>query len=163
MPRALNADWNLAQALYVQGVPYQAIGEKTGVTLAALRQRAHRYGWHALKTTALEAVSQSVTGHTGKTPAHRSKEVRSALADELGESVGALRQTPAKPELEHLNQRAEVAGKLTGAASKVFGWDGDGETPLIVVGRMREAIELEAEVTLSTSADHPLKQLPEPG
>lgn len=28
MPKALNADWNLAQALYVQGVPYRAIAKK---------------------------------------------------------------------------------------------------------------------------------------
>jgi hypothetical protein len=45
MPKALLADWNLAQALYVQGVPYADIAEKIGVTSATLRQHAHRHHW----------------------------------------------------------------------------------------------------------------------
>jgi len=157
MPRALNADWNLAQSLYVQGVPYKAIAEKVGVTEMSLRQRAHRHGWHALKTTALEAVSQAVTGHTGKTLVQRSSEVRSALADELNESVTALRQTPLKPNLAHLDERAEVTQKLVGAASKVYGWASETEQPIIVVGMMKQAIEMTAQ-----AHSQPL-ELPEPG
>ena len=123
MPKALNADWNLAQALFVQGVPYAAIAAKVCVTEAALRQRAHRYGWRDLRTQSVMAVSQSVTGHTGKTLVARSQEVRSALADEIGASVSALRQTPVDPTLEHLDQRVEVTSKLAGASGKVFGWE----------------------------------------
>jgi stress-induced morphogen len=148
VPRAINADWNLAQALYVQGVPYKTIAERVGVTEMSLRQRAHRHGWHALKTEALATASQAVTQHSGKTLVQRSAEVRSALADEVGESITALRQTPTKPELEHLNQRAEVAGKLTSSASKVFGWNGEGEAPIVIVGTMRRALDLQAEVTV---------------
>lgn len=160
MSRALNADWNLAQALYVQGVTYQAIAEKTGVTLAALRQRAHRYGWHGLKTEALAIASRAVTRHSGRTLTQRSSEVRSALADELSESVGALRQTPAKPELQHLNQRAEVAGKLTSSASRVFGWSDDGGAPLIIVGEVERFIDLDSVTTSQPRGDQP-EQLPE--
>jgi stress-induced morphogen len=130
MPKPLSADWNLAQALYVQGVLYRAIAEKVGVTEMSLRQRAHRRGWHALKTEALATVSQVVTCHTGKTLVRRSNEVRPALADELGESVGALRQTPLKPNLAHLDERAEVTQRLVGAASKVYGWNTETEQPL---------------------------------
>jgi hypothetical protein len=161
MPRALNADWNLAQTLYVQGVPYKAIAEKVGVTEMSLRQRAHRHGWHALKTTALETVSQVVTQHSGRTLAQRSTEVRSALADELGESVGALRQTPLKPNLAHLDERAEVTQKLVGAASKVYGWNTETEIPIVVVGRMREVLELDVEVT-AQPVNVEAAQLPEP-
>ena len=160
MPKALNVDWNLAQVLCVQGVPYKAIAERVGVTLAALRQRAHRHAWHALKTTALEVVSHSVTRHSGKTLVQRSGEVRSALGEELAESVGALRQTPAKPELEHLNQRAEVAGKLAGAASKVFAWSEETERPLIIIGDTAHVLDLQpAQVTVAPAAQ---AALPEP-
>jgi stress-induced morphogen len=131
MPRALNADWSLAQTLYTQGVPYRAIAEEVGVTEMSLRQRAHRHGWPALKTEALATVSRAVTGHTGKTLVQRSGEVRAALGEELQATVGALRQTPLKASLDHLEQRADVTAKLAGAASKVHNWLEHGETPLI--------------------------------
>ncbi len=138
MPKALNADWNLAQVLYAQGVNYKAIAEKVGVTEAALRQRAHRYRWPMLKTAALETVSRAVTNHSGKTLAQRSNEVRSALAEEVGESMDALRQTPIIPKLPHLNERAEVSGKLATTAGKVFGWNGEQGNALVIVGMVSQ-------------------------
>jgi uncharacterized protein YjcR len=42
MPKPLNADWFLAQMLFVQGVPFEAIAEKLGVSGMAIRQRARR-------------------------------------------------------------------------------------------------------------------------
>src|SRR4051812_29160449 len=96
MPQALNADWNLAQTLYVQGVPYKAIAERVGVTEVSLRQRAYRHKWAALKTAALETVSQVITGHTGKTLVQRSVEVRLALAEEIEDQVALLGSNPAR-------------------------------------------------------------------
>ena len=47
-------------------------------------------------------------------------------------------------------QRADVASKLAGAASRVFGWSDDGVRPLIVIGDMRDALDLQpAQVTVS--------------
>jgi stress-induced morphogen len=116
----------------------------------SLRQRAHRYDWHKLKTEALAMVSQVVTNHTGKTLIQRSSEVRSALADEVNESVSALSQTTLKPNLAHLGERVDVTQKLVGAVSKVYGWNTETEIPLVVVGMMRAALELDAEVELTT-------------
>ena len=59
MTRALNADWNLAEALYLQGVPDRTTAEKVGVTEMSLRQRPHRYSGQSLKTTALSTAAVS--------------------------------------------------------------------------------------------------------
>jgi transposase-like protein len=138
MAKPLNADWNLAQLLYSQGVAYAEIAQRLGVTQAALRQRAHRYGWRGLKTEAMQIVSQTVTRHTGKTLVQRSNEVRSSLGEDLSETVGALRQTPIKPGLDHLGERAEVAGKLAGTASRVFGWEEERPVGLVIAGMIPE-------------------------
>jgi len=156
MPKALlNVDRELVKALFVQGFSPTQIAHKTGLNANSVATWAKRGDWTAIRAKTCESLSEPLEKLAALTIAERSSRVRSALADELGESVGALRQTPAKPELEHLNQRAEVAGKLTGAASKVFGWAGQGEPPLIIVGQMREALELEADVEVA--------QLPAPG
>ena len=138
MAKPLNADWPLAQALYVQGVPYKAIAEKVSVTEAALRQRARRYRWRELRTAALQTVSQAVTHSPPKTLVQRAHEVRSSLGEDLSETVEALRQTPIKPGLDHLDERAEVAGKLAGTASRVFGWEEEKPVGLVVAGMIPE-------------------------
>jgi hypothetical protein len=74
--------------------------------------------------------------------------------------VGALRQTPAKPELQHLNQRADVASKLPGAASKVFGWRDEGDTLIVVVGDMRDALDVQPlKVTVAPADQATLPEL----
>jgi hypothetical protein len=40
-------------------------------------------------------------------------------------------------------QRADVASKLAGAASRVFGWSDDRVGLLIVIGDMRDALDLQ--------------------
>jgi hypothetical protein len=138
MPKPLNADWNLAQVLYSQGVRYEDIAERIGVTEAALRQRAHRHGWRALRTEALQAVSQAVTNHDGQTLAEHSRAIRHTLASEIGGTAEALRLTPLKAEsLEHLEQRAGVAQKLTSAAEKIFRWNEGSPEGMIRIGEMR--------------------------
>lgn len=153
MPKALTADWNLAQVLYAQGVNYKAIAEKVSVTEAALRQRAHRYRWRTLKTAALETVSRAVTNHNGKTLTQRSNEVRSALAEEVGESVDALRQTPIKPKLAHLNERAEVSGKLAASANRLFGWNGEQGNCLVLVGMVSQLDPDNAPLVVAVATD----------
>lgn len=150
MPKALNADWNLAQALYVQGVNYATIAEKVGVTEAALRQRAHRHGWPALKTASVTMASQAVTG-SAKTLVQRSESVRENLGEEVEEAVGALREVPVKRELAHLDERADVAGKLVTSAAKVFGWENDQQGCLVNVAVLALGIEAESHA-LSGSA-----------
>ena len=149
----------LVKALFVQGFTPTQIARKTGLNADTVSTWSKRGNWTALRSKTCESLSQPLERLAALTIAERSARVRSELADELGESVGALRQTPAKPELQHLNQRAEVAGKLASSASKVFGWEGDGETPLVIVGEMCRAVELQAEVTTQPVGDQP-KQLP---
>jgi hypothetical protein len=162
MPKALlNVDRELVKALFVQGFTPTQIARKTGLNSDTVATWSKRGKWTALRSKTCESLSQPLEKLAALTIAERSTRVRSALADELGESVGALRQTPAKPDLEHLSERAEVAGKLTNAAGKVFGWDGDGQTPLIVIGEMSRALEFEAEVTSPPVDSQPL-ELPQP-
>ena len=47
----------------------------------------------------------------------------SSLAEEMEESVNTLREMAIEPNLDHLDQRADVSSKLAGTSSKVFGWD----------------------------------------
>jgi hypothetical protein len=154
MPKALlNVDHELVKALFVQGFTPTQIARKSGLNANSVATWSKRGNWTAIRSKTCESLSQPLEKLASLTIAERSTRVRSALADELGESITVLRQTPPKPELEHLNQRAEVTGKLTGSAAKVFGWDGDGREPLIIVGEMRRAIELTSQAL----------ELPEPG
>jgi hypothetical protein len=149
------------KALFVQGFTPTQIARKTGLNADTVSTWSKRGNWTALRSRTCESLSQPLEKLAALTIAERSARVRSALADELGESVGALRQTVAKPDLQHLNQRAEVSGKLTSSASKVFGWYDGGETPLIVIGEMSRALEFEAEVTSQPVDSQPL-ELPQP-
>jgi hypothetical protein len=169
MPKPLNADWGLAEVLYIQGVAYKAIAAKVGVTEASLRQRAHRYRWSALRTAALRAVSETVTGHTGMTLIERSRQVRGTLAEDLVESANALRGTAIEPGLAHLGERVEVAQKLASSAGKVFGWDSDSKPgALIIMGQMagtdpddaKPATPIEATVTPTPESS--AQKIPEP-
>jgi hypothetical protein len=80
----------------------------------------------------LQEVSQSVT----KTLMERSAEVRDGLAEDLCESVRALRGTKILSSLPHLDERAEVANKLVSSASKAFNWNNQIEKPLIIIGEI---------------------------
>lgn len=133
MPKALNVDWNLAAVLYSQGVTYRDIAVRIGAAQACVRQRARRYHWRQLRATALQTVSQTVTGCDGKTLVQRSKEVRETLGADLAATAEHLRRTPVQPGLSHLGERAEVNGKLASSASKVFGWGAEHTGPRSVV------------------------------
>ena len=144
MPKALNYDRELVKALFVQGFTPTQIARKTGLNANSVATWSKRGDWTAIRSKTCESLSQPLERLAALTIAERSARVRSALADEVGESVGALRQTPAKPELQHLNQRAEVAGKLTGAAAKVFGWsDSSSGNAILVLGMMKQALDVE--------------------
>ncbi len=110
------------KALFVQGFTPTQIARKTGLNANTVATWSKRGNWTGLRSKTCENLSQPLEKLAAVSIAERSARVRSALADELGESVSALRQTPLKPSLAHLDERAGVTQKLAGAASKTFGW-----------------------------------------
>jgi len=125
MPPALNADWNLGQLLFCQGVPFRAIADRLGVPASTVRQRAHRFNWHAARDEALAVTTRAVIDHDGATLTNRSRGVRSALGAELEKAAQALEEIPVKHNLDHIGVRAEISGKLASAAERTFGWNTD--------------------------------------
>jgi transposase-like protein len=138
MPSALQqVDWDLAQALYIQGVAYKAIAEQVGVTEATLRQRAHRHGWRALKTASVTAAAQAVTGHASKTLVQRARDVRDAIAAELERQMDLLSQcrpTDVQQLFDRGQGRISATKNLVGACSQLYGWQQQVDRPLLAVG-----------------------------
>ncbi len=135
MAKPLNADWPLAMTLYAQGVPYAAIAERVGVTQASLRQRAHRYGWRALRDTSLATVSQVVT----KTLMERARDVRDMLGVEVERQALVLGREPpthcaelrSGPEGQG---RAATVETVLKSAERVFGWEREGGSNMLNLG-----------------------------
>jgi hypothetical protein len=98
-PKALNFDGELVKALFVQVFTPTQIAHKTDLNADAVSTWSKRGNWTALRSKACEYWHQPLEKVAAVTIAERSARVRSALADELGGSVGALGQTPGMPEL----------------------------------------------------------------
>lgn len=130
MPKAIRADWNLAQALYLQGISYRHISERVGVTEAALRKRASRHRWHDLRTNSIVAVSQTGAEAAQRTLCERSRVVREALAGDLEESVHLLPKLKQTAQPRGFKLRQEAVGKLADNASKMFGWGGESKVTI---------------------------------
>jgi hypothetical protein len=135
MPAALKADWNLAQALVLQGLPFKEVAVRVGVPEPVLRKRSWRGGWLKLRTQSVEGVAE----FGAKTLAERSKIVRDGLADELADQVNILRHKPPKnpSELGNTPQkqgRTAVAKMIAEAAARTFDWGEQQQNCLIAIG-----------------------------
>jgi transposase-like protein len=141
MPKALDADWNLAQALYVQGVPYADIAEKIGVTPPTLRQYAHRYHWRRLRETVMASVSQVIA----KPLVERAHNSRDKLAQEIERQASLLSECPPESVEQLANNRerqgrAAVVKTVAEAAEKVFGWQSQEPAGLVQIGHVEQLL-----------------------
>ena len=140
MPKTLqNVDWNLGQALYVQGVAYAVIAEKIGVTPPTVRQHSRRYAWRRLRDDALACVSRAVT----KPLVERARDVRDKLGEEIERQIQVLSQCPPRGLADLRNGPAGIQGRssltktIIESAEKVFAWQLEQVSQqLITVGRI---------------------------
>lgn len=155
MPKTILSDWNLAQALVLQGLPFRDVAARIGVSEAVLRKRSWRGGWLKLRTESVHAVAEN----GGKTLAERSRTVRDSLAAELEDQVSVLREKPAKnaSELGNTPQRqgrSTLAKCISDAAKVVFNWDTEPGAMLFMGSPPEPVCDVEAAVA-SEPADSP--------
>lgn len=157
MPKILNANWPLAQSLYLQGVSLQDIAKQINVTLGSLRKRANRGNWTVLRRESVQIASTVVQGHTGRNLVQASRDVRQSLAEEVADQVSILRESPPKKVSELGNTpdgqgRAAVTKTVIDSAASVFGWDDSPERGIIVIGELRQFDEMKT-VDVSASVE----------
>jgi hypothetical protein len=142
MATAQNADWTLAQALYLQGLPHAEIAARVQVTEASLRKRASRRKWYQLRTASITAAAQHGLNRTGETLAKRSAQVREALSEEIQDQVSILRSKRPRSPAELRNQpsgegRASLVKKVAETASIVHDWKTEHAPGILLVSDMR--------------------------
>lgn len=114
-----NANWEIAKALYFQGVPYAQIAQQVGVTVVSLRKHASRHKWHKMRAAIAISASETANGveQLSDSP-NRSLEER--ILAELERQLAVLEQNPPKTVSElkggkGVEGRASVLKRLSDA------------------------------------------------
>lgn len=128
MPKAIEADKELAKSLFIQGLPISTIARQIGVNINTVGTWTKRGQWTQLRGRTIEALDRPLIGAT---LAEHSARMRETLAKGLTETASTLDTIKQKRNLPTVLARAEAMQKLTASAGKVFGWDAE-STPAIV-------------------------------
>ena len=144
MPKPLNTDWNLVQALWLQGFNPTQISEKTGLKLAAIKSRAYRFKWNDLKSKTkafLKAESEpGLAMAVAKDLAEQSKRAKEELANVVADQIKLLKANPAKTlaKLSGKNGLAATTQTIVNTAAKLHSWDSQGNRSLIQIGTLNQ-------------------------
>lgn len=125
MPVALDkSKKDIALALYLQELKWSAISKQSGVALGTLRKWAERDNWRMLRDTTKQGLEQSGKAAMTLTVATKAADaLREQFGSILAKHVTQLGVIPAKANLKHLRQVANVAEPLARTAKIVCGWD----------------------------------------
>lgn len=146
MPKPLpGVDWEFVKALYLQGLTYSAIAQKTGIKQGSIKSKSRYYDWPSMRSKAVavfrSSVATSVHDCQALTHARQSNALAKAsqiaqehFAAELSDQTALLRsKKPTKlrdlantPDREG---RASVVAKLVSTAAKLYGWDQQSTQP----------------------------------
>ena len=107
-------DWELAKALFLQGLGLKEIAAKALVSYDALKQRVRRHQWNKLRQQTVTVHLTQVTQHT------KDSTLRSKLKSRLDVLADSLPTTPVSP--KQLNRVASAAKDIASASSLVEGW-----------------------------------------
>lgn len=146
-----------ARVEYLAGKPIAEIAKLTGLAEGTIRGKASLSGWVQVKresnrTEALEA---------------QSTKVRANLAQELVEQAESLRSIPAKPGINNLLLRSQIATPIVQNCKTVFAWQEQSGNTLINVAVLSQCGEPVSTVlpsdTIDTIEVAPVLELPCPG
>ena len=154
--QAVQADWDLIQTLYAQGVGPKEISARTGVKADSISSRASRRNWQRL-VTATKQVMQEPIREKPEIDEH-SKRTRAALGKFVSRSAELVEQEI--PRLTgkraiRLNQDLEP---LVRNAKQVFGWSENSNEPAVRINLPAST----AVVQVQDKHSFPAPALPEP-
>lgn len=138
MPKPLDVDWAFIQALYLQGLTLNAIGQKTGVKPGTIKGRAARYGWSLQRAQAKTEAVAPLNVHLAKAHsaalAKASEYAQKALSGELDGQLAVLQTRKPRTLADLANTpkregRASVVKKLVETADKLYGWSAQDQQP----------------------------------
>jgi hypothetical protein len=135
-----------AQALYVAGIPIAQICERLSLKPGTVNTWASRQKWRLQRDSLKEDINQASVLTVQRSLFEASEALRQRFAGTLAKHADALDLVAVKPSLRHLQQFGQALEPLTRAAKTVFDWGSTDGSGLVVVGRMKQAVEAEAEV-----------------
>ena len=112
------------------------------MALKSLAARSRRLGIQSATVVSGDEAA-ALFARTADNPlSARSNYVRGTLADILVRSADVLKAAPWKPGISHATERGEAVKLLATSASQVFGWDAESGSPLILVGEMKNCLDI---------------------
>jgi len=165
MPTGVSAnrptiDYVLAATLKASGLTYAQIAKQIGCSPGSLKVGFLRRGIHNQVTAAKQYQIARIDEHAHNSLESASEALRNDFAALLGKHSLALAKVPAKANLKHIKAAGEALEPLVRSAKTVFDWGSTDAAGLVVVGRMKQAIEAE-EVPAVACGVEPSKALPD--
>lgn len=120
MPAAIQADWEQAKALYIQGLLPAAIADRLNIPVNTLRKRIHRGKWPQLRDKSRETL-----GKTGPSDmSARAASWQEQVADLMETRLNHLKTiSPDKLKLSDLETLARITELTDKQARRTFGLD----------------------------------------
>ena len=129
----------MIKALFLQGLAFKVISQRTGVKPETIRGKANYQGWYALRDSTIAKLSVNLTqpltdslakqhSNTVNALAKASVIAQEAFSDELSSQVQVLRSNKPRKLSDLANTRARegrasVVNRLVNTAAKLYGWD----------------------------------------
>ena len=138
MSKPFQADWQLIQTLYVQGLTPRAIAERINdpkISKELIQTRSKRGNWMRLRTATLSTSIQPAKvalSDEREAIANLSKQARNALAAEVIDSTHHLATLKRSKSLESTYTRSQIARTTAETAKTVFGWDSDSAKSTVI-------------------------------
>jgi hypothetical protein len=153
-------NWELARALYLQGVKSSIIADECHVSQDALRQRIYREKWSKDRDrikAKLSQVNQSTIGITLPSITEIGQNVRQLTAGATLKVAECLGSQKAPKTLKKAKELAEAVKAVVDPAEKLFAWSDQKATVVLHLGTLKSAKIPEA-IDVQTSQ---VAQLPE--
>jgi hypothetical protein len=147
-------NWQLARALYLQGVKNSVIADQCNVSQVALRARVSREKWTSDRDKlkhALQHANSNANGIILPSVTEMGKTVRQLAAAGLVKASQGLDQVKPPRSLKGRRELAETVKAITDPGKTVFAWEDQKPTVVIDLGQLKSArlpgdVEIDAQV-----------------
>lgn len=131
-------DWNLAQALFLQGLTVTAIANRFGLATASVSKQSAKRGWLALRSQTESNLARPMENSLAVKVATASNTVRSKMAERLVSLSDRLPTTPQSLKTELRLQR-ELESAVRNA-ERIFGWSSENGSALVRTSLLQSAV-----------------------
>lgn len=166
MAQRIDVDREMVKQLFLQGLKYSAIAERTGVNQKTVRTWSSRYGWTQIATQAKQSVVKACKDAVLTGLQARGDAIRLKLVEEVECQVDILMKTKPRyvSDLRNdngLQGRSALAKSIIDSATVLFGWEDQKQPGLILVGELRrfdegKVVDVESSLVVSGPTESPV-------